>query len=221
MTWPHDQSFWFLLFGSTNWLIKWISFLDFSEEAQLIVFNLTKKSIFKTPFNFNFREISKANMMILKWEVIKRGPFSTAANSISACMKVASGSIRNIILKKDINKQTKIYSGQHSNRKVKLFRFLFSWVNSFHCSRARWNDSNKCRAETFHPVACFRFSIAFNLFDLLCKRSWASVQAWPGTYLKRRKRSLDCLVSEVPATCARLFTAQKASQKPFSDKRHF
>lgn len=110
MTWPHDQSFWFLLFGSTNWLIKWISFLDFSEdaseEAQLIVFNLTKKSIFKTLFNFNFREISKANMMILKWEVIKRGPFSTAANSISACMKVASGSIRNIIFKKR-HKQTK------------------------------------------------------------------------------------------------------------------
>ena len=100
-----------LLFGSTDWLIKWISFLDFSEdaseEAQLIVFSLNKKSIFKTPFNFNFREISKANMMILKWEVIKRGPFSTVANFISACVKVASGSIRNIILKKDINKPKK------------------------------------------------------------------------------------------------------------------
>ena len=73
---------------------------------------------------------------------------------------------------------------------MKLFRFLFSWVNSFYCSRARWNDSNKCRGETFHPVACFHFSISSDLFDLLYKRSWASVQAWPGTYLKGRKRNL-------------------------------
>lgn len=49
--------------------------------------------------------------------IIKRGPFSTAANSISACMKVASGSIRNIILKKDINKQ----------KKSNLFRTAFKY----------------------------------------------------------------------------------------------